>query len=126
MQPATRSLFEFGLATAGACALTFASKMTTIPDQRHSPEELPGNRRARFAVAPNAGFAQPVGRADLHLSVGDWLITLIVLAVPILNVILYLYWAFFSKGNKGRINFCRASLILILVGLFLVFVLSAF
>jgi len=99
--------------------------MTTIPDQRHSSEELPGNRRARVAIAPNAGFAQPVGRADLPLSVGDWLITLIVLAVPILNIVLYLYWAFFSNGNKGRVNFCRASLILMLVGLFLVIVLSS-
>ncbi len=98
--------------------------MTTIPEQRHSPEELPGNRRARIAIAPNAEFAQPVGRADLPLSVGDWLITLIVLAIPILNIVLYLYWAFFSNGNKGRVNFCRASLILMLVGLFLVAVLS--
>lgn len=105
--------------------LDVRSNMTTIPDQRHSPEELPGNRRARVAIAPNAGFAQPIGRADLPLSVGDWLITLIVLAVPILNVILYLYWAFFSNGNKGRINFCRASLILMLAGLILVMVISA-
>ncbi len=97
--------------------------MTTIPKQRHSPEELPGNRRARIAIAPNAGFAQPVGRADLPLSVGDWLITLIVLAIPILNIVLYVYWAFFSNGNKGRVNFCRASLILMLVGFFLVIVL---
>ena len=100
--------------------------MTTIPDQRQSREELPRNRRARVAIAPHAGFAQPVGRAHLPLSVGDWLITLIVLAVPILNVILYVYWAFFSKGNKGRINFCRASLILMLVGLLIVVVFSAF
>ena len=96
--------------------------MSAIPERRHSPEEIPGIRHARFAVAPNAAFAQPVGRADLPLSVGDWLITLIVLAVPILNIVLYIYWAFFSKGNKGRINFCRASLILMLVGLFLVIV----
>lgn len=93
--------------------------MTTIPNRRHSPKELLGERRVRVAIAPNAAVARPVGRADLPLSVGDWLITLLVLAVPILNVALYLYWAFFSQGNKGRINFCRASLILMLVGLVL-------
>lgn len=94
--------------------------MTTIPGRRHSPDELPANSRARVAVAPNAAFAKQVGRTDLPLSVGDWLITLIVLAIPVLNVILYVYWAFFSNGNKSRINFCRASLILMLVGLVLV------
>jgi len=98
--------------------------MATIPERRHSPDELPGNSRARITVAPNAGFAQQVGRADLPLSVGDWLITIIVLAVPILNVILYVYWAFFSNGNKGRINFCRASLILMLVGLVFILILG--
>ncbi len=105
---------------------TFPSNMISIPDQRHSPEEFPGNRHPRATIAPNAGFAQPVVRVDLPLSVGDWLITLIVLAVPILNIVLYLYWAFFSTGNKGRINFCRASLILTLVVFILVMVFSAF
>jgi len=98
--------------------------MITIPERRHSQEELPGNSRARVAVAPNASFAQQVGRTDLPLSVGDWLITLIVLAIPVLNVILYIYWAFFSNGNKSRINFCRASLILAIVGLFFVLLLG--
>jgi len=101
------------------------NKMTTIPERKHSPEEVPGNGRARVDVARNAGFAQRVGPTDLPLSVGDWLITLIVLAVPILNIVLYLYWAFFSKGNQGRINFCRASLVLVSVGLFVVIVFSA-
>ena len=70
-------------------------------------------------MTPNAGFPKQVGRADLPLSVGDWLITLVVLAIPFLNIILYIYWAFFSNGNRSRVNFCRASLILALVGLFL-------
>jgi hypothetical protein len=98
--------------------------MTAIPERRHTPDELPGNSRARVAVAPNAGFAKQVGPADLPLSVGDWLITLIVLAIPLLNIILYVYWAFFSNGNRSRINFCRASLILALVGIFLALLLG--
>jgi hypothetical protein len=89
--------------------------MTTIPNKRNPLAEFPRNNRYRVAIAPNAGFAQQVANRDLPLSVGDWLLTLIVLAVPILNIILYIFWAFFSKGNKGRINFCRASLILALV-----------
>jgi hypothetical protein len=100
--------------------------MPTIPYQRHSQHDLPGNGRARVAIAPNAGFAQPIGRADLPLSVGNWLITLIVLVIPICNVIFYIYWAFFSSGNKGRINFCRASLILMTVCLSIALLLKLF
>lgn len=99
--------------------------MTTIPERRRTPNELPGNRRAGVAVAPNASFAKQAGHADLPPSVGEWLITLVVLAIPFLNLILYIYWAFFSNGNKSRINFCRASLILALVGLFLVLLLGS-
>lgn len=98
----------------------FAKKvdeMITIPERRHSPSALRRNNCAIAAVAPNAAFAKQVSRTDLPLSVGDWLITLIVLAIPVLNLILYIYWAFFSNGNKSRINFCRASLILMFVGL---------
>ncbi len=96
--------------------------MTQIPERRKSLEELNTIRRvgSARAVAPNAAFAKKPTGNDLPLSVGEWLITLILLAIPILNIALYIYWAFFSKGNKSRINFCRASLILAAVGLFIV------
>ncbi|MGL4485019.1 MAG: hypothetical protein ACRCUS_08730 [Anaerovoracaceae bacterium] len=52
------------------------------------------------------------------MSVGQWFVTLIVLAIPILNVIMYLIWAF-GAGNKNRANFCRAGLIMILISVVL-------
>ena len=95
--------------------------MSGIPERKHTPGELPGMSRShqRVAVAPIAVSPQKVVPSNIPLSVGAWLVTLIVLAVPILNIILYVYWAFISKGNQGRINFCRASLILMVVGLVL-------
>jgi len=91
--------------------------MTQIPDRRKSLEELNTIRGvgSTRAVAPNAAFAKKPTSDDLPLSVGEWLITLIVLGIPVLNILLYIYWAFFSNGNIGRINFCRASLILSLI-----------
>jgi uncharacterized membrane protein YqjE len=49
------------------------------------------------------------------MSVGEWMITIIVLAIPLVNIIMYIYWAFSDSGNLNRRNFCRASLILFLV-----------
>lgn len=52
------------------------------------------------------------------LSLGAWVITLIVGAIPCVNIIVYLVWAF-GNGNENRKNYCRAALILMAVGLVL-------
>ena len=51
-----------------------------------------------------------------ELSVGDWILTLIVLAVPLVNVVMYLYWAFSGSAHPTRRNFSRASLVLFAIG----------
>jgi hypothetical protein len=49
------------------------------------------------------------------LSLGGWLITLIILAIPILDIIMLCVWAF--GGNRDeREKFAKAALILIIVG----------
>ena len=45
------------------------------------------------------------------MSVGDWFFSLLVLAIPILNIIMYLVWALGSSGNVNRKNFCMASIL---------------
>lgn len=44
------------------------------------------------------------------MSVGDWLITLIVMSIPMVNLIMLFIWGF-GEGNKNRQNYCRAYLI---------------
>jgi hypothetical protein len=45
------------------------------------------------------------------MSVGEWMITLLVLGLPIINIIMYIVWALDTTGNPNRRNFCRASLL---------------
>ena len=52
------------------------------------------------------------------MGIGEWLITLIVLAIPCVNIIMYFVWAF-GNGNENRKNFCRAGLIMMAVGIVL-------
>ena len=58
------------------------------------------------------------------MTMGEWLITLIVLAIPWVNVIMYFVWAF-GNGNENRKNFCRAGLIVMAVGIVLSLILYA-
>ena len=58
------------------------------------------------------------------MTMGEWLITLIVLALPCVNVLMYFVWAF-GNGNENRKNFCRAGLIVMAIGIVLSLVLYA-
>jgi len=54
------------------------------------------------------------------ITVGGWMLTLLVLAIPLVNLIMYLVWALSSSGNLNRRNFCRASIywFLIILGIY--------
>ncbi len=59
------------------------------------------------------------------LSTWNWLATLLVLAIPVLGLLVYIYWAFASGTHPSRRNYCRAILILALVSLVLTVAQSA-
>ena len=44
------------------------------------------------------------------MTVGSWMMALLVLAIPIVNLVMYLVWALSGTGNINRLNFCRASI----------------
>lgn len=52
---------------------------------------------------------------DKPLSVGDWIITLIILSIPLVGFIFLLYWSLSSSSNTNRKNFCIAYLVIFLI-----------
>jgi len=59
------------------------------------------------------------------LSVGEWILTLIVLMIPVVNFVMLLFWAF-GDGNISRKRFCQASLIVGIIAfiLFVIFMIA--
>ena len=47
------------------------------------------------------------------MTMGEWIVTLIIMAIPCVNIIMCFVWGFGSTGNLNRRNFCRAYLIMI-------------
>lgn len=45
------------------------------------------------------------------MSVGDWFFTILILAIPFVNIIMYIVWAMGGTSNVNRRNFCRASIL---------------
>jgi len=58
-------------------------------------------------------------REAAPVSLGDWILTLIVLAIPIVNIVMLFVWGFSSGTNPSKQNYCRAALILAAVFLVL-------
>lgn len=85
--------------------------------------QQPNQAANPYMARPNQPIAQPSYYAqtnmnmqarmmdyDKPLSLGEWLLTLIVIAIPFVNLIMLFIWAF-GEGNTNRKNFSRAYLI---------------
>lgn len=49
------------------------------------------------------------------IKTGDWLITLIVSAIPLVGIIMLFVWAFSSGTHPTKANWAKAMLILLLI-----------
>lgn len=76
------------------------------------------NRGNNYQYNNYGGGSGPNNTEDV-MTTGQWIGVIIVLAIPIINIIMYLFWAFSSTTNENLRNFCRASLILSVIGIFL-------
>ena len=53
----------------------------------------------------------PENNSTPVVSVSDWLITLLVSVIPIVNIIMFFVWAFRRKTNPNKANLAKAILI---------------
>lgn len=63
--------------------------------------------------------------SDSTMSVKDWLITLIITAIPIVGLIMLFVWGFGSSAPENKANWAKAVLIFYLIFIVLYFVFGA-
>ena len=56
---------------------------------------------------------------------GQWVLTLFLVAIPIVNIILLFVWAFSSNTEDSKQNWARANLIWILIGIIISIIIVA-
>ena len=49
------------------------------------------------------------------MSVGDWIITSIILAIPIVGLVMLFVWGFGSNTQPSKANWAKATLIMIVI-----------
>ncbi|WP_322903348.1 hypothetical protein [Paenibacillus campi] len=57
------------------------------------------------------GYPPQPGQAAQVISVKDWMITLLLLAIPLVNIIMLFVWAFSGGTNRSKSNYAKAALI---------------
>jgi hypothetical protein len=53
------------------------------------------------------------------VSVLDWILTIFILSIPLINLIMLIVWAFDSGTNPSKSNFAKASLIWMVISIVL-------
>lgn len=79
---------------------------TGSPNQQSGPNQDPSQNPNQTYYTPQQNHVD-----ESPLSLGEWLLTLLIGMVPCFGLIVYCIWAFGSGGNVNRKNFCRAYLI---------------
>lgn len=51
------------------------------------------------------------------VSVGEWIITIIVMGIPLIGIIMTFIWAFGSGVKESKANFCKATLVITAIGI---------
>jgi len=59
------------------------------------------------------------------LSGGDWMIVLLLISIPVVNVVMLFIWALSSEVNETKSNFAKAALMWFVVIIILWFVFFA-
>lgn len=78
--------------------------------------DTPTTTVAPHQTKPYMPFQQQVQEVTL----GDWMVTILLSAIPIVNIIMLFVWAFGSDTNPSKANWAKASLIWMLIGIVLV------
>ena len=57
--------------------------------------------------------------SEKPVSVGDWIVTILLMAIPLVGFIMLFVWAFGSNTPASKANWAKASLIWMLIGIVL-------
>jgi hypothetical protein len=96
----------------------------TQTDSQASPYQASVNQQRTYQGTINANasgnqYQSNTNFADANLTkpvtVGEWIVTFLIMSIPLVNIIMVFVWAFGGGVNISKRNFFRAELILMLI-----------
>ena len=65
-----------------------------------------------------APYQAPMGDLEEPVSFGEWMITMLIMMIPCVNIVMMFVWAF-GNGKKSKSNYFKASLVWALISIVL-------
>lgn len=78
---------------------------------------IPGSSTAQIFSGTQAGQAGPGSGLDQPMSVGQYVIMMLLSGIPLVGLILMFVWAFGNDINTNKKNYARAFLIIAAIGI---------
>lgn len=75
----------------------------------------------KFSPASKNAEKEPIP----PVSIADWLITLLILFIPAINVLMLIVWSFRKSTHRSKANFSKALLLLLVIFIFLLVLILA-
>jgi quinol-cytochrome oxidoreductase complex cytochrome b subunit len=60
-----------------------------------------------------------------HVTLGEWMVTMLIAAIPLVNIIMLFVWGFGSNTNPSKANWAKAVLIWSVIAIVLYFLVFA-
>ena len=82
-------------------------------------EQQPQFQQQQFQQQPyqqQAPYQAPTGDLEEPVSFGEWMITLLIMMIPCVNIVMMFVWAF-GNSKKSKSNYFKASLVWALIGI---------
>ncbi len=68
-------------------------------------------------------YSQP--EVEPVITLGEWVLTILITCIPCVNIVMLLVWAFGSSTPKTKANWAKAQLIFVVIGVVVSMILSA-
>lgn len=56
-------------------------------------------------------------KKDEIVSIKEWLITILIMSIPIVNIVMIFVWAFGNGTKESKANYFKATLIMFVIGI---------
>ena len=68
-------------------------------------------------------YSQP--EVEPVITLGEWVLTILITCIPCVNIVMLLVWAFGSSTPKTKANWAKAQLIFVVIGVVVSIIISA-
>ncbi|MDR3053713.1 MAG: hypothetical protein LBU48_07630 [Coriobacteriales bacterium] len=83
---------------------------------QYTPQPPQPQYQQNYAPTPQPGMPQQYAPANQDVTLGDWVLTIFLTAIPLVGFIMLFVWGFGSSTPESKKNWARATLIWYVIG----------